>query len=88
MVADNLWKRHFHWKVLLRWDVLGWILAVLPSIGAILIVFDQYSLANVCFIGTAVFIFAKVSHVAIESDDRWWQRMESFPISQLRQWDR
>jgi hypothetical protein len=44
-------------------------LAILPSIAAILLVFDQYMGANVCFAVTALFILAKIAHVAIVSRD-------------------
>ena len=71
---SGLWK-HFHWRVLLRWDVLGWILAMLPSAAAILLVFDQYLGANICFMVTAAFLFAKVVHLALTATDPVWHRL-------------
>jgi hypothetical protein len=71
----SLWKKHFHWTVLLRWEVLGWILAFLPAVGGLLLFFDQYGWANTCFIATAAFVFAKIAEVAISSTDAWWHRM-------------
>ena len=75
MERDNLWRQYFHWSVLLRWEVLGWIIAFLPGIGGILLALDQYGWANACFIGTSIFVFAKVAHVAVTSNDAWWRRM-------------
>lgn len=73
--TTNLWKQHFHWKVLLGWEVLAWVLGTFLAVGGILLVFEQYSWANGCFIGTAVFVFAKICQVATLSTDKWWQRM-------------
>jgi hypothetical protein len=65
----GIWRIHFHWSVLLRWEVLGWILASLPAIAGLFLVFDQYQGANVCFIITALFLFAKVTHAALTTPD-------------------
>src|ERR1700722_8920658 len=71
----GLWKQPFHWSGWLRWEVLGWILAALPSVAAILLVFDQYVGANICFMLTAAFLLAKVVHVAVASNDAAWHRL-------------
>jgi len=71
----GLWKEHFHWSVLLGWNVLSWAIPTLLGIGGLVIVFDQYAIANGCFIITAIFIFAKIAHVAINSDASVWNRM-------------
>lgn len=71
----GLWKEYFHWSILLRWDVLGWIVAILPAIAGLLLFFDQYSGANVCFAITSIFLFAKISHAAIISNDSLAQRV-------------
>lgn len=73
--SSGLWKTHFHWSVLLRWDVLAWIIGILFSIGGILLFFDQYSGANVCFVFTALFVFAKIAQVASIATDPWWHRI-------------
>jgi hypothetical protein len=65
----GLWKEHFHWSVLLGWGVLAWILAVLLGIAGLFLVFDQYWGANVCFILTGVFVFAKIVSVGVLSND-------------------
>lgn len=70
----GLWKEHFHWAVLLRWDVLAWTIAIILAIGGLLLVFDQFSGANVCFMITALFVFAKITHIAITTSDSAWQR--------------
>jgi hypothetical protein len=71
----GLWKEHFHWSVILRWEVLAWILAALPSVGAIMLVFDQYTGANVCFMMTAMFIFAKIAQLAVLSNTSTAERL-------------
>jgi hypothetical protein len=63
----GLWKEYFHWSVLLRWDVLGWIIPALLAVGGLVLIFDQFAAANVCFMLTTIFIFAKVSQLAVES---------------------
>ena len=67
--GGGLWRRHFHWSVLLRWEVLGWIVALLLAIAGLLLFFDQYLGANICFVLTAAFIVAKVLHAAITASD-------------------
>jgi hypothetical protein len=71
----GLWRRHFHWSVLLKWEVLGWIIAALPTVAGILLVFDQYVGANICFMVTAAFLFAKIVHVAAIASDPAWHRI-------------
>jgi hypothetical protein len=63
----GLWKEYFHWSVLLRWDVLSWIIAALLAVGGLVLIFDQYAAANVCFMLTTIFIFAKIAQLAVES---------------------
>ena len=63
----GLWKEYFHWSVLLRWDVLGWIIPALLAVGGLVLIFDQFAAANVCFMLTTIFIFAKISQLAVES---------------------
>lgn len=70
----GLWERHFHWRVLLQWDVFGYLLATALSVAALLLVFDQYVGANICFVISAALIVAKIIHVAATSDDPAWQR--------------
>src|SRR5580704_15052781 len=72
--VDGLWY-HFHWKVLLQWEVLAWIVGSLLAVAALLLVFDQFTIANVCFMLIASIVFAKIIHVAVISDDPSWQRM-------------
>lgn len=71
----GLWRRHFHWSVLLKWEVLGWIVAALPTVAGLLLVFDQYIGANICFMLTAAFLLAKVVHVAVIANDAAWHRL-------------
>jgi hypothetical protein len=71
----GLWKEHFHWSVLLRWDVLGWILAAVWTAAGIMLFFDQYLGADVCFMLSAVIIFSKIGQIAIMSTDLWWHRL-------------
>jgi hypothetical protein len=71
----GLWRRHFHWSVLLKWEVFGWILAALAAVAGILLIFDQYVGANICFMLTAAFLFAKIIHVAVTANDPVWQRL-------------
>src|ERR1700735_277937 len=70
----GLWRQHFHPSVVLRWDVLGWIVAIIPSVAAILLGFNQYRGANVCFMLTSAFLFWKIIYVASLSSDVFWQR--------------
>jgi len=72
----GLWKRHFHWTVLMRWEVLGWLLVAFPTAAGILLVFDQYTGADVCFMLTALFFFAKIVHSAVlAQEDPTWHRL-------------
>jgi hypothetical protein len=70
-----LWREHFHWSVLLNWVVLAVTIPIILAVAAILLVFDQYGLANRCFVITALFIFAKIIQVAVISQDAAWQRL-------------
>jgi hypothetical protein len=71
----GLWREHLHWSVLLRWDVLAYTTGVLLGIGGLVLVFDQYAAANVCFILTALLVLAKVFYLAITAADPWWHRL-------------
>jgi hypothetical protein len=71
----GLWKQHFHWSVLLDWVVLAVTLPAVLAIAGLLLFFDQYGGANVCFVVTALLIFAKVIHVAVVSQDSALQRL-------------
>lgn len=72
---DSLWRSHFHWRVLLAWDVLAWILAFLLTVAGLLFAADQFLGANICFTATAMFILAKIAQLAITSVDPPWHRM-------------
>jgi hypothetical protein len=72
--TGGLWKRHFHWSVLLQWEVLGWIVGSLLAVAGLLLIFDQYAGANVCFVITALFLFWKTVHVVSVSTDGFWER--------------
>jgi hypothetical protein len=65
----GIWREHFHPSVWLRWEVLGWILGTAIAIAGLLLFFDQYTGANVCFGITAFFVFAKIAHVAVTTDE-------------------
>jgi hypothetical protein len=74
--ANGIWKKHFHWRVLLGWEVLGWILFAFLTVAGLLLVFDQYTGANVCFMLTALFLVAKITHVSVSSvGDPLWHRL-------------
>ena len=72
--TGGLWRQHFGPSVVLRWDVLAWIVTILSSVAGILLLFDQYTGANVCFMATAGFLFWKIIYVASLSSDVFWQR--------------
>jgi hypothetical protein len=61
----GIWKEHFHPNVLLQWEVVGWIIGTLLAVGGIVLIFDQYLIANLCFIAVAAFVCAKVVHSAV-----------------------
>jgi len=63
----GIWADHFHPRVLLRWEVFGWIIGTLLAVGGIVLVFDQFFLANVFFVAVAVFLFVKIVHSASSS---------------------
>src|SRR5580658_3070725 len=63
----GIWADHFHPTVLLRWEVLGWIIAILLAIGGIVLIFDQFWGANLCFVLVAMFLLAKIIDSAISS---------------------
>src|ERR1700730_16512531 len=71
----GLWKEHFHWRILLRWAVLGWAIAALIGIAALLLVFDQFWGANVCFVIVALLSLSKVTQLAILASDPALQRV-------------
>ncbi len=73
--GDGLWSRHFHWRVLLAWGVLSWILGSLLAVAGLLFAADQFLGVNICFTATAVFILAKVAQLAITSVDAPSHRM-------------
>jgi hypothetical protein len=63
----GIWSDHFHPKIWLKWEVLGWIIATLLAVGGIVLIFDQYLIANICFIALAASFFIKIITVAISS---------------------
>src|SRR5437868_1561179 len=71
----GIWREHFHPSVWLRWEVLGWILATAIAIAGLLLVFDQYTGANVCFAMTAFFVFTKIVHVTVTTDEALSHRL-------------
>jgi hypothetical protein len=71
----NVWKDHFHWSVLLGWNVLGWIIAMLVTAAGLLLFFGHYGGANVCFSLTALFIFAKIAQAGIATNDSALSRL-------------
>jgi hypothetical protein len=71
----GLWSDHFHWKVLLGWSVLGWVVALVIGIAGLFLFFDQYDGANICFMIVAMFLFSKIAYAAILSPDPLWQRL-------------
>lgn len=71
----GLWKQHFHWSVLLDWVVLAVTVPAILCIAGLLLVFDQFRGANVCFVITALLIFGKIVNVAVISQDSVPQRL-------------
>ena len=71
----GLWRDNFHWKVLLGWEVLGWIIGTILAIAGILFAIDQYVATIICFAIVAMFLFAKISHLAATSSDVTLQRL-------------
>jgi hypothetical protein len=65
----GLWKQHFHWSVLLDWVVLAVTVPTILAVAGLLLFFDQYDGANVCFVLASLFVFAKIVHVAVVSSD-------------------
>jgi len=61
----GIWAEHFHPNVLLRWEVLGWIIASLLAVAGIVLIFDQFLAANICFALVALFFFAKIISVSL-----------------------
>jgi hypothetical protein len=70
----GLWKQHFHWSVLLDWGVLAVTVPAILAVAGLLLTFDQYGGANVCFISTTCLIFAKIAQLSIVSQDRFVPR--------------
>ena len=71
----GLWREHFHPAVLLRWTVLAAFVFGLPTVAGVFLVFDQFGLANACFMLTASFVLAKIAQLAITSSDPVWHRL-------------
>ncbi|HTS08517.1 MAG TPA: hypothetical protein VMP68_23320, partial [Candidatus Eisenbacteria bacterium] len=71
----GLFKDHFHWTVLLSWLVLAVTVPTILTLAGLLLFFDQYGGANMCFVIASLFIFAKFAHVAIISQDSVPQRL-------------
>jgi len=69
----DIWKEHFSPNVLLDWVVLGWIIAVVLAIGGIVLVFDQFFWANVCFVLVGLICIAKVVTVAVQHKEETLQ---------------
>jgi hypothetical protein len=65
----GLWKQHFHWSVLLDWVVLAVIVPTILAIAGLLLVFDQFGGANVCFVITTLFVFSKIVQLSVVSQD-------------------
>lgn len=61
----SVWQDHFHWRVVQQWEVLGWIVGILLAVGGIVLFFDQYWWANICFILIAVLMATKVIGLAV-----------------------
>jgi hypothetical protein len=71
----GLWKEHFHWTVLLNWVVLGVTVPAVLAVAGLFLFFDEYQGANVCFMMASLFIFGKIAHLAISSQDAMPQRL-------------
>jgi signal transduction histidine kinase len=71
----GLWQELFHWRVLLRWDVFGYLFGLPLVIAGFFLAFDQYALANACFVIAALLFSAKVAQVAVIATDPWGHRL-------------
>jgi hypothetical protein len=65
----SLWREHFHWQVVLRWDVLSYEFGTLLVFAGFFLAFDQYDAANVCFILAGMLLLAKFFNGAVTAPD-------------------
>lgn len=65
----RIWRDAFHPKTVLRLDVFFFLVAGFPSIGGILLFFDQYVGAAVCFALTGLLIVGKTLYFSIDHKD-------------------
>src|SRR6478672_4814816 len=71
----GVWREHLHWSVLLKWQVLAVSLPVLYTIGGVLLMPEQYRLANACFIIAGLLALAKITLVATSAPDPTHSRL-------------
>jgi hypothetical protein len=71
----GLWRDNLHWSVLLNRGVLAVSLPALITLGGVLLVPEQYRLANTCFIVAGLLALAKITHLAISTPDPTHSRL-------------
>jgi hypothetical protein len=71
----GIWADYFHVRTLFRWDVFSWIIATLLAIGGIVLVFDQFVAASICFGISGTLLIGRVVYGGINHSDSVKQRV-------------
>src|SRR5665213_1477597 len=66
---SRIWIDAFHWKQLFRLDIFFFLVAGFPALGGILLFFDQYTLAAICFGFTGLLIIGRILYFAYDHKD-------------------
>ena len=65
----SILKDYLHWRVILSWPVLAFLVTVFLAVGGIALVVDGYWAANIFFIAVAVLCVCKTLHLALSSSE-------------------
>lgn len=71
----GIWADYFHPRVILRMDVLGWTIPALWAIGGLVLFFDQFGLAAICFGASGALILARIIVHALRYTGACWSRV-------------
>jgi hypothetical protein len=81
--SPEIWRDAFHWKQLVRFDIFLFLVAGAPSIGGILLFFDQFTLAAICFAFTGLLIVGRIIYFAFDHKDSVRRRVVFAAVSTI-----
>lgn len=70
----GIWADYFHPRVILRMDVLGWTISAFWAIGGLVLFFDQFTWAAICFGASGALILARIIVQAVKYTGTRWPR--------------